>query len=81
MFRLPSWRGTGGPTGRTLDLHADPDASAAAIRAFAGPKAETQFRRFSATAAALFRAFDAPVMQRPKPDPAGIATRCCAAPA
>jgi 1-hydroxycarotenoid 3,4-desaturase len=60
------------PDGTTLDLHADPDGSAEAIRSFAGPKAEAQFRRFSATSAALFQAFDAPVMQRPKPDPMGI---------
>ena len=58
-----------------------PTASAEAIRAFAGPKAEAQFRRFSATAAALFHAFDAPVMQRPKPDPAGIGRALLRSPA
>ena len=67
--------------GSTLDLHADADASAAAIRAFAGPQAEAQFRRFSATAAALFHAFDAPVMQRAMPDPAGIARALFRSPA
>ena len=35
------------PDGSRLDLHANPDASAAAIRAFAGPKAEREFRAFS----------------------------------
>ena len=55
------------PDGSTLDLHADPDASAAAIRAFAGAGAEAQFRRFSATAAGLFAVFDAPVLQSGTP--------------
>ncbi len=69
------------PDGSTLDLHADPDASAEAIRAFAGARAEAQFRRFSTMAGALFRAFDGPVMQRPKPDLRGIATAVARAPA
>ncbi len=69
------------PDGSTLDLHADPDASAAAIRAFAGPTAENQFRRFSRIAATLFSAFDAPVMQRPKPNVPGILAALAAKPA
>jgi sigma54-dependent transcription regulator len=32
--------------GSTLDLHADPELSAQAVRDFAGAKAEAQFRRF-----------------------------------
>lgn len=55
------------PDGSRLDLDADPAVSAAAVRAFAGPKAEAQFRRFSAHAAKLFNAFDAPMMQAPSP--------------
>lgn len=55
------------PDGSTLDLHADPDTSAAAIRAFAGPKAEKEFRAFSQRAAQLFKAFDAPMMQAAEP--------------
>ena len=53
--------------GSTLDLHADPEASAAAIRIFAGAEAESQFRAFSAEARRLFEAFDAPVMQADRP--------------
>ena len=60
------------PDGSTLDLFADRDASAEAVRAFAGPRAEAQFQRFSTNSATLFSAFDAPVMQRGKPDLAGI---------
>ncbi len=60
------------PDGTTLDLHADPEASAAALRAFGGPKAEAEFRRFSCRAADLYAAFDAPVMQRAAPHLPGI---------
>ncbi len=60
------------PDGSTLDLHTDAEQSAAAINSFAGAKAEAQFRHFSRTAAALFAAFDAPVMQRHKPHLPGI---------
>ncbi|MGY6632962.1 MAG: 1-hydroxycarotenoid 3,4-desaturase CrtD [Alkalilacustris sp.] len=55
------------PDGSTLDLHANPDASAAAIRAFAGARAEAEFRTFDAEAAQLFEAFDAPMMRAPRP--------------
>ncbi len=41
------------PDGASLDLFCDGEASAVAIRAFAGPSAEVQFRRFSRDAAAL----------------------------
>ncbi len=55
------------PDGSTLDLHANPEASAAAIRAFAGPRAEREFHAFSKRAAQLFNAFDAPMMQAAEP--------------
>jgi 1-hydroxycarotenoid 3,4-desaturase len=55
------------PDGSSLDLHADPELSATAIRDFAGPKAESAFRRFSDKARRLFEAFDGPVMQEPVP--------------
>ncbi|MBT8408241.1 MAG: phytoene desaturase, partial [Alphaproteobacteria bacterium] len=55
------------PDGAQLDLHADPEASAAAMRGFAGPRAEAEFRAFSDRAARLFNAFEAPVMQAPAP--------------
>jgi 1-hydroxycarotenoid 3,4-desaturase len=60
------------PDGSSLDLFADRAASAAAIRAFAGARAEAEFQRFSRRAAALFAAFDAPVMQRAAPHLPGI---------
>lgn len=55
------------PDGSSLDLHAKPEASAAAIRTFAGAKAEREFRAFSTRAAQLYKAFDAPVMQAAEP--------------
>jgi 1-hydroxycarotenoid 3,4-desaturase len=58
--------------GSSLDLHADPEASAEAVRAFAGPDVEAEFRRFSAEAARLFRAFETPVMRSHRPDMGGI---------
>ena len=53
--------------GSTLDLHADPAASEAAIEDFAGPRAAADFRRFSAKTKALYEAFDAPMMQSATP--------------
>ncbi|MEM8958178.1 MAG: 1-hydroxycarotenoid 3,4-desaturase CrtD [Pseudomonadota bacterium] len=69
------------PDGSQLDLHADPAASAAAVRDFAGPKAEAQFRRFSAHARRLFDAFDAPMMQAPSPALPNLARAALAHPA
>lgn len=60
------------PDGSTLDLHADPEASAAAVRAFAGPKAEREFRSFSKRAARLFAAFDGPMMRTAQPSVATL---------
>lgn len=61
------------PDGSTLDLHADPAATIAAIEAFAGPREAAAFRRFDALSAALFQAFDAPVMHAAKPNLGAIA--------
>ena len=55
------------PDGSTLDLFADAERSAAAVGAFAGPRAEAEFRRFSARCARLFQAFDGPVLQAATP--------------
>ena len=66
------------PDGATLDLHADPDASAAAIRHWGGARAEADFARFHAATARAFAAFDGPVMQAPRvslPAVARAATR------
>lgn len=59
------------PDGSTLDLHADHEASARAVRAFAGAKQERAFRQFSQRAAKLFDAFDTPMMKTAQP---GLAT-------
>jgi 1-hydroxycarotenoid 3,4-desaturase len=66
--------------GSSLDLHADMDASAAAIAAFAGPQAEADFRRFNRLSASLYAAFDAPMMQAPRPLMARIALNALAHP-
>jgi len=55
------------PDGARLDLFADPEASAAAVRAFAGARAEADFRGFSDIARRLHEAFEAPVMQAARP--------------
>ena len=54
--------------GSRLDLFADPEASAAAIAAFAGPKAQDEFIRFNRLTSHLYAAFDGPMMQSSKPD-------------
>jgi 1-hydroxycarotenoid 3,4-desaturase len=61
------------PDGSTLDLFADQEASAAAIRGFAGSKAEDQFHRFNRMSAATFDAFDAPMIRAPRPNLGKIA--------
>jgi 1-hydroxycarotenoid 3,4-desaturase len=53
--------------GATLDLHSEPERSEAAISAFAGPRAAAQFRAFHRDATRLFAAFEAPMMQAPRP--------------
>ncbi|MDT8857886.1 phytoene desaturase family protein [Paracoccaceae bacterium Fryx2] len=61
------------PDGSTLDLHADPEASAQAVAAFAGPVAETEFRRFHHRTTNVYKAFDAPMMRASRPMPGAIA--------
>jgi 1-hydroxycarotenoid 3,4-desaturase len=58
--------------GSALDLHADPEASAAAVRDFAGPKAEREFRAFTDSAQRLYEAFDRPVMREAAPSLAAL---------
>jgi 1-hydroxycarotenoid 3,4-desaturase len=67
--------------GACLDLHADAEASAAAVRDVAGPTGEAEFRAFSDHARQLFEAFDAPVMQAPSPHLPSIAARVLRQPA
>ncbi|MEL6283661.1 MAG: 1-hydroxycarotenoid 3,4-desaturase CrtD [Pseudomonadota bacterium] len=62
------------PDGGKLDLYADPQASAQAVRAFAGKQGEQEFRRFCERARTLFEAFDEPVMQAGTPNLARLAT-------
>lgn len=67
--------------GATLDLMADPEASAANVAAAFGPRAEGEFRAFSARAARLFDAFDAPMMQAAAPTQAALAAAVLRRPA
>jgi 1-hydroxycarotenoid 3,4-desaturase len=55
------------PDGGPLDLTGDTETDALAIEAFAGVGDAAAFRRFDRLAEALHKAFDAPVMQAPKP--------------
>ncbi len=61
------------PDGSHLDLYPDPDANFQAIHAFAGPREAQAFRRFDRQAQALYRAFEGPVMQAPRPEMGRIA--------
>lgn len=67
--------------GSTLDLHADPQASAEAVHAFAGARAARAFRQFSDRAARLFAAFDAPMMQTAQPSLGALTRRVMREPA
>ena len=60
------------PDGSRLDLFSDPGASADAIAAFAGAREAAAFLRFNAATAALYDAFERPVMLAPAPHMAGI---------
>lgn len=61
--------------GSRLDLHADPEASAAAIAAFAGAREEAGFRRFLAAARAVHDALEGPFLRAPRPDPLTLSLR------
>jgi len=69
------------PDGSTLDLHADAQASAEAIRLWGGAQAEADFRRFDARTRAAFDAFRAPVMEAPRVRAAAVASAAISAPA
>lgn len=68
------------PDGSSLDLFADADASAAALRAFGGAQAESDFRAFHRRTHRMFKAFERPVMQSAKPGMGGILKACLGAP-
>ena len=59
--------------GTSLDLMADQEASAENIAQVFGTTAADEFRAFSARAARLFDAFDAPMMQKAEPRPRDLA--------
>ena len=60
------------PDGSRLDLFSDVQMSAAAIEAFAGPREAKGFLRFHAATAALYDAFEGPVMRAARPDTKAI---------
>lgn len=68
------------PDGSTLDLHADQNASAEAIRDFAGPRAATEFQAFCARARRQFEAFEDPIMRSPHPKLGAVAMKCLTQP-
>lgn len=55
------------PDGSRLDLFADPDRTAAAIEAFAGPDEARGYLRFVAYARRIHDAVDGPFMRSPRP--------------
>ncbi len=67
--------------GCRLDLYPDPEANAAAIRAFAGPRGEAEFRAFHRHTAALRAAFEGSVMRAPGPRAGALALAALARPA
>lgn len=58
-----------------LDLFADVDASAEAVRAFAGPGEAEGYRRFCARAAEVYRTLEGPFIRGPKPSPIDLGRR------
>jgi 1-hydroxycarotenoid 3,4-desaturase len=63
------------PDGTSLDLHADPVQSDAAIATFAGAAAVPGYQAFRAEAKRLFDALDRPFMRSTKTDPFTLAWR------
>lgn len=63
------------PDGSALTLTNDRAANAAAIDAFAGPRAADQFRRFCTDMQRLFTAFDAPMMRAADPSVMALTAR------
>ena len=61
--------------GSRLDLTSDRRANREAVGAFAGSRAAREFDGFCDRAAALFAAFEGPVMRAPRPEPLALALR------
>ena len=55
--------------GERLDLHADPEASEAAIADFAGPHARDGYRRFRTRAAEVYATLEGPFIRGARPSP------------
>ncbi len=53
--------------GEALDLHADPEASEAAIGDFAGPRERDGYRRFRARAAEVYATLEGPFIRGERP--------------
>jgi 1-hydroxycarotenoid 3,4-desaturase len=68
------------PDGSRLDLFSDVDASVAAIEDFAGAFEAAGFMRFHRATAALYSAFEKPVMLAPRPDVPAILRAAMASP-
>lgn len=60
------------PDGSRLDLHAERERSEAAVRVFAGPRAERGYRRFCRAAARAHALMDQPFMRAPDPSIASL---------
>lgn len=58
-----------------LDLFADPEASAAAIAEFAGPREADGYRRFCARSAEVYRTLEGPFIREGRTSPTGLAQR------
>ncbi|WP_026596912.1 1-hydroxycarotenoid 3,4-desaturase CrtD [Methylobacterium sp. 77] len=61
--------------GERLDLFADHDASAEAIRAFAGAREEDGYRRFCARAAEVYGTLERPFIRGERPSPIDLGRR------
>ena len=61
------------PDGSTLDLHADPEATARSVEAAMGPRAAAEHAAHAAAARRLFEAFEAPMMRAARPGAARLA--------
>jgi 1-hydroxycarotenoid 3,4-desaturase len=66
--------------GTVFDLHTDAAISAGGVRTVFGARAEEEFRAFTARAARLFAAFEAPMMQAAQPSQTELALRVARAP-
>jgi 1-hydroxycarotenoid 3,4-desaturase len=61
--------------GEVLDLHADPEASEAAIGNFAGPHERDGYRRFRARAAEVYATLEGPFIRGERPSPIDLTRR------